>query len=456
VIGLTAESANPLPLLKITREIRGEILDRGLASVLNDWLTKSAGGFGPRNFARYQRMVELAHDYPYDGGEYGPFLDFIRQTSIEDPSVERIRVMTIHASKGRQFDVVILPDLDDYLLRNPPQILSSRKDLLEPYCCVTIKPKAQVFAFDERLRDMRAAADQRKIVEELCALYVAMTRAEMGLEMIVHPTEKETLPGTMAGILRGALLGAQPAPAEQQLWQHEKSKYRRKDAELNELTPPEMVELKLAPAKSPRLPPVVSPSGLEGGGFIQLKNYLSFSDAPSFDRGTVLHRWFELVGWLDEAMPSRAEMIEGIADLNVTADQINALMEEFSAAYARPAISAILRRSAYTSFGPDVKLELWRERRFAVRLDGVILQGQLDRVVVVRDASGKAIAADLIDYKSDRISAEEDSLGKRVTYYSPQIRAYRKAVAQLTGLAETAITSRLAFTSLDAVRLVSP
>jgi ATP-dependent helicase/nuclease subunit A len=367
-----------------------------------------------------------------------------------------VRVMTIHASKGRQFDVVILPDLDDSMLRNPPAILSSRQDLLEPFDCISIRPPKQVLAFDDRLTAMKAAADQRKIVEELCALYVAMTRARTGLEMIVHPNEAGKLSGSMAGILRGALFGQAPALEEQQLWQHENSKYVPDKSQPAASTEPEIVELKLAPAKSPRLPPLVSPSGLEGGGFIQLKNYLSFSDAPSFDRGTVLHRWFELVSWLDEAMPSRAELIAAIADVSVPTDQVNALMEEFSAACARPAISAILRRSAYASYGPEVKLELWRERRFAVRLDGVILQGQLDRVVIVRDASGNVMAADLIDFKSDRISAEEDSLAKRVTYYSPQIRAYRKAVAQLTGLAEIAITSKLAFTSLDAVRLVSP
>src|SRR6185437_1871363 len=99
----------------------------------------------------------------------------------------KVRIMTIHASKGRQFDYVILPDLDAPFSRLGPPVLIGRPDLLAEADCITIRPSSGQAAVHERLFELSQASRRRQIVEELCTIYVALTRAKMGLEMIVHP-----------------------------------------------------------------------------------------------------------------------------------------------------------------------------------------------------------------------------------------------------------------------------
>ena len=101
---------------------------------------------------------------------------------------------------------------------------------------------------------------------------------------------------------------------------------------------------------------------------------------------------------------------------------------------------------------------MWRERRFLVvdeeaGGDGAVLvPGAFDRVVL---AAG---AAEIIDFKTDRIGApgapDAAALAARVAHYAPQMQAYRRALAQLTGLAPAAIACHLLFLEVDVVREV--
>ena len=64
-------------------------------------------------------------------------------------------------------------------------------------------------------------------------------------------------------------------------------------------------------------------------------------------------------------------------------------------------------------------------------------------------------AADIIDYKSDGVSASKpETLVERVEHYRPQIDAYRDAVATMTGLPAERVTARLLFVNEGVVRAV--
>ena len=98
--------------------------------------------------------------------------------------------------------------------------------------------------------------------------------------------------------------------------------------------------------------------------------------------------------------------------------------------------------------------EVWRERPFAVRDDDAILRGAIDRMVVLYDVD-RPIAADVLDYKTDTVAADdEDALAARVEEYRPQLEAYRRAVAGMTGLEPSLISTRLAFVGPGVVRPV--
>ena len=192
-----------------------------------------------------------------------------------------------------------------------------------------------------------------------------------------------------------------------------------------------------------------TPSGLEGGSHRNIAGMLRIESDQSLDRGTILHRWFEQVAWLDDPSPSDTDLRNAVADLDLPADNLDKLIGEFRAACDRPQLRESLCRASYATNDKAAELELWRERPFVVMVDGQVMQGQFDRVVLVRDA-GQLVRADLVDYKTDAVDTPQKAQ-TRADHYRPQIRAYRQAIELLTGLPAQAITARLAFTTAGLV-----
>ena len=93
-------------------------------------------------------------------------------------------------------------------------------------------------------------------------------------------------------------------------------------------------------------------------------------------------------------------------------------------------------------------LEVWRERSFAVvwPREGTreVLTGTFDRVVVAKDGKGRAVGAEVVDFKTDQVAGEKERQ-ERAEYYRPQLEAYAAAVAKLTGLGPEKVTTRIAW-----------
>ncbi len=98
--------------------------------------------------------------------------------------------------------------------------------------------------------------------------------------------------------------------------------------------------------------------------------------------------------------------------------------------------------AAELAAGP-VELRVERERRFAIHDAEGLLSGSFDRLVLLV-RGGRVLAADLIDFKTDR-PAGAAQLAAQVEFYRPQIAAYRRAIARLYRLDPARISSRLAF-----------
>jgi ATP-dependent helicase/nuclease subunit A len=93
---------------------------------------------------------------------------------------------------------------------------------------------------------------------------------------------------------------------------------------------------------------------------------------------------------------------------------------------------------------PGGAVELWREQRFELVLDGAWVSGSFDRVTLVRDAQGRPATAEVLDYKTDDV-ADPAVRAARIDAYAPQLALYRSALARLTGLPPEAISTRLLF-----------
>ena len=94
----------------------------------------------------------------------------------------------------------------------------------------------------------------------------------------------------------------------------------------------------------------------------------------------------------------------------------------------------------------DDGTEIWRERPFAMLLDGELVTGIFDRVEIRPDTGGSSKVATVIDFKSDKIEAK--NVSERAASHAPQLHHYRKAAAKLLSLPEQRISCVLVFTHL--------
>ncbi len=71
------------------------------------------------------------------------------------------------------------------------------------------------------------------------------------------------------------------------------------------------------------------------------------------------------------------------------------------------------------------------------------MQGTIDRLVLVRE-SGKVVAADVVDFKTDQLSGDPDEWQQqKVAFYAPQLHDYAAAVRYLTAVPELDVSTRL-------------
>jgi ATP-dependent exoDNAse (exonuclease V) beta subunit len=100
-------------------------------------------------------------------------------------------------------------------------------------------------------------------------------------------------------------------------------------------------------------------------------------------------------------------------------------------------------------FAPPVAgAEVWRERAFEAVIDGVWVTGVIDRVVVESGADGRARRATVFDFKTDRVTDEPGEQTRAAQRHAGQVDLYRRVVARLAGLDETAVTGEVVFTAV--------
>jgi ATP-dependent exoDNAse (exonuclease V) beta subunit len=459
--------------------IRRRLMDDGYGRTLDAWTRLIVPGCDPRQSARLRQLVELGFGYdPLATARPGDFVSLVEQRRVESPSSAPVRVMTFHQSKGLQFDVVVLPELDYGLAGQPPQLVVGRPEPTAPLTCVcryvagdqrTVLPKPVAELFD--------AHGRQRVEESLCVLYVAMTRAVHALEMIVAPAKsrEKNMPGTAAGLLRAALASGATAPADEVLFELGDRRWHgglaAKEATRPPAAPaakPARPALALAPgAERRRGREVVSPSQLEGGERVKLAGLLRLDTSAALDRGTLMHACFEQVRWLDDGPPEETALRQAVSGLTAGGTDLSALIAEFQSVLKRPAIADLLTRARYKSpvasrtrhaprdarshaereeyIGAGLRLEVEREWPFLVREGERILSGQIDRLVLWYDGE-RPSAADVIDFKSDRLDpCNPAALADRVEHYRPQLEAYRRALTRLFRLPADRVSARLVF-----------
>lgn len=456
VLGLTSQRGPTVA--DVAQTLRRAMIDRGYSGVIADWTRALAPSCDARSLRRLTQLVALAEGYDPDAGlRPGGFVDTARAARVEDPSAAPVRVMTVHAAKGLEFDCVVLPELSQTLSANDHRelVLLDRDGPADPPRSILRRPDKAMQAMLIEWGDAakRRAGEQRR--EDLCLLYVAMTRPRHALHLLVPPPKllksgKRSDAGitnlSYAAILRQAFhVSAENDPSEGDavLYEAGDAAWAGSDgaaAPITAATAMETEVLNITLAKPGSAGPArswaeASPSALHGGGEVDALDLLGLSEIGGRSYGTAVHALYERVGFADEdPPPGRAGLIERMRTIDGSLDA-GALVDQFLAQLKAPAIRAALSRNGAAEF--------WRERSFLAPVDGRLLKGTFDRVTIWRDDQGNATRAKLVDFKTDRV--DDATLPAKVEHYRGQIEAYRGALGAMLGLGDKQIEAELAF-----------
>jgi ATP-dependent helicase/nuclease subunit A len=413
---------------------------------------------GERRLANLRKLSRLAREHERrEGRDLRGFLEHVEvsadaapaegEAPVEAEGLDAVRLMTIHAAKGLEFDVVCVADLGRRGGSDHPDLLVDGERV--GLRLVSLDGNGGVKALDyEALRAERQAAEA---AEEERVLYVALTRAR---ERVIASGTIPALgawPAASPGGPPLAWLGPALAPgvadrltAENPEWEAQTGVLCRVAAP-GPPPAPAQAPADAAPPPPPAEPPpppapptvrTLSYSGLESYARCPYRFYLERvlrlapvepppsaadpAELPPLLRGTLAHALLEQMDFTDPALPDRAEARAVGAEhatrlTDAAADDLVGLVAGFAG-------SPLRGRLAQAS-------EVRREAPFAFALPG----GPLVNGVV--DAIGREGDRTLIvDYKSDAVAPDEDLEDRTERDYGVQRLVY--ALAALRGGAE--------------------
>ena len=148
--------------------------------------TLKTGIYGQQRSANYQKLLELARNFDADENKQTlpDFIEFLNILITEEPQEgqapikegsDAVQIMTIHASKGKQFPVVILPRLD----RGGQ---TDREPFIDEALGIGFSPLNPEDRYRKTepsiVTHMKNRASEKEIAEKKRLFYVGTTRAE--------------------------------------------------------------------------------------------------------------------------------------------------------------------------------------------------------------------------------------------------------------------------------------
>lgn len=467
--------------LRLSRRVRQTILEQGYGAAIATWSSYLEPHATPRERSRLRQLGELAFQYQANAtARLDDFVKRVEHQRVADPTAAPVRVMTIHQAKGLEFDIVVLPELQTKLMGQPGSFAVGRETPAGPIERVCRAVNQDVRQFLPRpFQQMFEAAEDQTASESLCVLYVALTRAVHALHMLIAPAKpnERQLPATYEGLLRATLGDGGGAVPGQILYEagdrnwHAAGKPKRGTEPSRTVPERSSVLVQLAPSERWRRRgwERTSPSQREGGSHVSFGSVLRPQPSAALLRGTIIHAWFEQVRWLDDGVPNenllRQIAAEALRKAQGSLD-IDQVLRDFSKMLQQPAIAAALSPRAYDSralsawpptarqmlSNGGTRLVIEAERGFALRWDGQLVAGSIDRLVWLY-AGERLVAADILDFKTDALD-DGDTLSSKTEYYRPQLEAYRRAVCQMSNLAADHVQTRLLFVGLGLTAMV--
>ena len=311
--------------------VLAQIADEGFADAVDFWTLKieQHGALGEENaFARHrlQGLAEIARTYDDEPDRsVAGFLDFAEDfKSAEVPGAGVIQVMTLHASKGLGFDMVILPELEGKSLLELRGGLAIGGEPGRPEWVLDM-PKEAIALADPVLAKKFAQQKADAGFESLCKFYVAMTRAKRGLYMVSRRRGTSKANNVLRVV--SETLGEDYECGDRDWF---------REVELSDKTPVEPVEESRESIELGPRPVLRAETG---------STRTTFASSAALAHGNAEHERLSKIEWQKEG-------------------------EAISPAFVRP----------------EGDVVLWREKAFECAINGKWVSGVFDRVVIENDA----------------------------------------------------------------------
>ncbi|HEY1785847.1 MAG TPA: UvrD-helicase domain-containing protein, partial [Pirellulales bacterium] len=342
--------------------LRRQLLDDGYGRTLWGWAQTLASHCDEHDLRRLEQLVALAYTFGRRAGvRPSQFVTYVRETRVEDPTATQVRVMTVHQAKGLQFDIVVLPELDQPLKGKPPQLAVGRRRPIDPIERVCRHANDSIRALlPVEFQRIFEIWPREAVNESLCLLYVAMTRAVHALHMVVAPSRPAeaggepsgVFPKTFAGVLRSALIEGRPLEPGKVVYEHGDRAWneapKQSDGKRETAAPQQPTNrgpIRLRTSGKVRHWERRSPSDMEGGTRVRLGDVLRVSGA-GLARGSLWHAWLERIGWLDDK-PADKEAFRSVARELAAGLDVEQELTAFWQKVVRGPIGKLLCRSAY-------------------------------------------------------------------------------------------------------------
>ncbi|MCB1089186.1 MAG: hypothetical protein KDM63_19270, partial [Verrucomicrobiae bacterium] len=314
----------------LPREVLGRLADLGFGAVFSDWIDRLSTGirepFDAFTRQRIGQLAEACRRFDLTGSRsIGEFLAYLDGYAVSDtPSAGVVQIMTIHKAKGLTFDAVIVADLK-------PKAITALQDLeaIKGYDdqrrlrWLMASPRKEIALHIEPLRSAYLEAEMDTALEELCNLYVALTRAKYA-NYVVTPAlprkQGDTSPRSLLARQFEAA-GSQPEPGNfggvPVTIRHEAGTpdwvaaigCEHPSPEPSPPTDlrPSVTAKRRFPARSRRIPSNAADKKTWGGA----ARLFSPDSGTATGLGTVVHALFEELSWIESFDRGR---IDGVLD----------------------------------------------------------------------------------------------------------------------------------------------
>lgn len=371
---------------------------------------------------RLDQMVYAAELYGNRDFDTIAFIKYIENYKIPVKTEDKcVQIITVYKAKGLEYDMVILPKLSVGKTIVNTQLSDGIHLLTDNYnktdSAVLLPPRDYAIS-DPALSERIARLDVKYCYEQLCVLYVAITRAKKAL-YIFSETDSDKSKAIHLSTVINKLLTPSYKTGNPDWHQNVKDTKIRRHIELKP-KPINLIKTSLMKSSSPS-----KTKKLDIGAF------LPDSDNKALSLGKCIHELFEHIQWADDSD------INQLLNMIRFDNQYNKEILESSKLKVRE----VLKNAEINKLlsNPTTDAELWREKEFSLLVGEEWVKGRFDRVIIEKDNNGKVCSATLIDYKYEEHLSEEEVKSR----YQPQINQYRLALSKLLKIPQDSICAFL-------------